>query len=72
MSDRFVAPRPTFHKSNDLIAIEITTPKHKDHSPSPNVVQRLRDEDKIKLAEMVARIQAEAKQKRRSKSITNG
>jgi hypothetical protein len=66
MSDRFVAPKPIFKKSNDPIAMEITTPKKKDHIPSPNVVQRLRDEDKIKLAEMVARIQAEAKQKRRS------
>jgi hypothetical protein len=64
--DRFVAKRPIFKPSNDPIAIEITTPKKKDHAPSPNVVQRLRDEDKIKLAEMVARIQAEAKQKRRS------
>lgn len=59
--DRFVAPKPVFKKSNDPLAIEITTPSKKDHSTSPTVVQRLEGEGKAKLAAMVARIEAEAK-----------
>ena len=61
--DRFVSPKPVFKPPTDPLAIEVLTHRPRDHSPSPNVVKRLEGEGLAKLAEMVARIQADAKKK---------
>lgn len=67
--DRFVSPKPVFKPPTDPLAIEVLTHRPKDHTPSPNVVQRLLNEDKAKLAAMVARIEAEAKAKKKRRRM---
>lgn len=61
MSDRFVAPRPTFVAPTNEHALEVMTPVIRETTPAPSVVAQLRLSGKIDLAAMIASAQAEAR-----------
>jgi hypothetical protein len=62
MADRFMSPPPTFQATTNPTAIEAITPKPKDTSPQPSVVERLQQEGHYQLADLLTRAQVSAKQ----------
>ena len=62
MQDRFTSPRPTFQATSNANAIESITPKIKDTTPSPSVVERLEQEGNTYLASLLAEAQRAAKE----------
>lgn len=59
---RFVSPRPVFKPTTNPSAIEAMTPKPKDTTPAPAVIQLLRNQGKIDLAAVVKQAQDQARQ----------
>lgn len=62
MSDRFVSPRPTFTAPTNESALEATTPRPRDHTPAPSVVQRVEQLGNADLAALLAEAQQQARE----------
>ncbi len=58
---RFSSPRPTFRAPTNANAVEAMTPKPKDNTPAPSVVQRTIAGGNEALAKLLAESQAAAK-----------
>lgn len=62
MQDRFASPRPTFQAPTNASALEATTPRYKDTTPSRSVVERVEDSGESELAALLAQAQQGARE----------